>query len=69
LWYSRSEKCSLRSYSIANGYNRNIYVDVKEEEVEEKKKKRLLVISIEDARSVSLYPYNQSQVLQNVRYT
>jgi len=24
---------------------------------------------IKDARSVSLYPYNQSQILQNVKYT
>ena len=27
------------------------------------------MIFFKDARSVSLYPYNQSQILQNVKYT
>ena len=29
----------------------------------------LKVDDLKDARSASLYPYNQSQILQNVKYT
>jgi len=28
-----------------------------------------MLLYFKDARSVSLYPYNQSQILQNVKYT